>query len=577
MRPKPPLSRRVQDASFVGNRVYNASPKKSATGASSTRRGDISLNNTKESVRNISFPQENTALSRDRTGKMQLKSNIQQHQDTFRSTVVDSFMVNGDLVSNNHLDQPTRTRTTSQRRPSIVRYELGTEELQSVEQPAISNDTDTQNTDVHTTQIKDVPMKDAEADTIPVYQMDVDAATPAEPPVKIESSPKRKRGRPKGSKSAAPSKRGPATKKVKVERVVVEKIDLAPAIKRIGARTRSNNNLNLNIVNTRHMADEREALKTDESDSVTVEKVDNDANTEAETTSAADRVALTSRSKRKDINIVVVDDDTKDSDYGVTPKRVPKVTNRKDKQKVVVKKTTGGHADVPITKTRGSKRGKENKGSASSMRIEEGTQTEDGEPVLEENTPVYDSVESERLLMFEQYLDMSERMYCGRPFCIRKKSDSEDPAENNVDEAVSDDESFINKLLEEVEHPLSGERRASVNKTNNGAKTGAKNSFEHTDDSMSVDDPLEFYCSKIDFRFKVSFAMLTSNIRQSQVLDLWGPKEIVLFELGIFKYGKEFFEIQRKIPTKSVKEIVDMYYFWKKTNRYRMWKANRLY
>ncbi|UKK00696.2 metastasis-associated protein MTA2 [Theileria orientalis] len=91
------------------------------------------------------------------------------------------------------------------------------------------------------------------------------------------------------------------------------------------------------------------------------------------------------------------------------------------------------------------------------------------------------------------------------------------------------------------------------------------------------DELFKFNCSKLDLMYRVSFNILKSSHRQPEVIDLWGPKELVLFELALFKYGKEFHEIQKDIPTKSVKEIVDMYYLWKKTSRYKLWKANRYY
>ncbi|CDJ44283.1 hypothetical protein, conserved, partial [Eimeria tenella] len=69
--------------------------------------------------------------------------------------------------------------------------------------------------------------------------------------------------------------------------------------------------------------------------------------------------------------------------------------------------------------------------------------------------------------------------------------------------------------------------------------------------------------------------LLTSPLRHANVLDLWGPKEVALFEAGICKFGKDFNLLQRLIQTKSTKEIVDFYYLWKQTNRYDAWKTHR--
>ncbi|PFH37141.1 hypothetical protein BESB_035990 [Besnoitia besnoiti] len=69
--------------------------------------------------------------------------------------------------------------------------------------------------------------------------------------------------------------------------------------------------------------------------------------------------------------------------------------------------------------------------------------------------------------------------------------------------------------------------------------------------------------------------LLTSPLRKDNVIDLWGPKEVALFEAGICKYGKDFSALQRLIQTKTTCEIVDFYYLWKQTNRYIAWKQHR--
>ncbi|KFG44325.1 putative Myb-like DNA-binding domain protein [Toxoplasma gondii MAS] len=69
--------------------------------------------------------------------------------------------------------------------------------------------------------------------------------------------------------------------------------------------------------------------------------------------------------------------------------------------------------------------------------------------------------------------------------------------------------------------------------------------------------------------------LLTSPLRKDNVIDLWGPKEVALFEAGICKYGKDFSALQRLIQTKTTCEIVDFYYLWKQTNRYLAWKQHR--
>ncbi|KAF9561384.1 putative PHD type zinc finger protein with BAH domain-containing protein [Mortierella alpina] len=48
----------------------------------------------------------------------------------------------------------------------------------------------------------------------------------------------------------------------------------------------------------------------------------------------------------------------------------------------------------------------------------------------------------------------------------------------------------------------------------------------------------------------------------------WTPKEIEAFEEGIRLYGHELFAIKKKIETRSMKDIVRFFYWWKKTERY---------
>jgi Myb-like DNA-binding domain len=66
---------------------------------------------------------------------------------------------------------------------------------------------------------------------------------------------------------------------------------------------------------------------------------------------------------------------------------------------------------------------------------------------------------------------------------------------------------------------------------------------------------------------------LKSAVRRPQVMERWSPYEIALFEAAIAEYGKEFAKIQREIgPTKTVAEVIEFYYLWKKTTHYPRWK-----
>nr|PVC50036.1 metastasis-associated protein MTA2 [Theileria orientalis] len=233
-----------------------------------------------------------------------------------------------------------------------------------------------------------------------------------------------------------------------------------------------------------------------------------------------------------------------------------------------------------------------------------------------------------KMKAFEDFLTMSERLYCGRPLVedhrqylsngvlsgmacgmassMAKSTYSRGPANialralnvsgaaqevQTSKEKESDGSTSLSNSKEELGTTAIKDYAIQVSRDLNlglsddfvtggmrevevAQKEGALNATREGR-SEREEELFRFNCSKLDLMYRVSFNILKSSHRQPEVIDLWGPKELVLFELALFKYGKEFHEIQKDIPTKSVKEIVDMYYLWKKTSRYKLWKANR--
>ncbi|XGW11326.1 hypothetical protein V3C99_012657 [Haemonchus contortus] len=58
----------------------------------------------------------------------------------------------------------------------------------------------------------------------------------------------------------------------------------------------------------------------------------------------------------------------------------------------------------------------------------------------------------------------------------------------------------------------------------------------------------------------------------------WDLSERDLFERGITMYGKNFSAIQKRLlPYRRVGELVEYYYFWKKTDRYQMFRKHTVY
>lgn len=56
--------------------------------------------------------------------------------------------------------------------------------------------------------------------------------------------------------------------------------------------------------------------------------------------------------------------------------------------------------------------------------------------------------------------------------------------------------------------------------------------------------------------------------------DRWSPYEIALFESGICLTGKLFAQLAKIVGTKSPKDCIEFYYFWKKSKNYQQWKVS---
>lgn len=61
--------------------------------------------------------------------------------------------------------------------------------------------------------------------------------------------------------------------------------------------------------------------------------------------------------------------------------------------------------------------------------------------------------------------------------------------------------------------------------------------------------------------------------RAVTILECWNPREIALFEAGMYLHGKEFHKVQSLIKSKTTKDVVAFYYIWKKTSHYQTWKT----
>lgn len=157
-----------------------------------------------------------------------------------------------------------------------------------------------------------------------------------------------------------------------------------------------------------------------------------------------------------------------------------------------------------------------------------------------------------KILKLESYLSLCEEFYLGN---ISKTKSVSDIFHSLIIAHNIDPEEQYNAFL----------KRQSINngymKSNTKANTKNSHLLEPITNAESIISPLQ---------------LLTHPFRNREVIDLWGPHEVILFECGVCKYGKEFDKIQRVIKTKTTKEIVDFYYcVWKRTSRYKAWKSNR--
>ena len=60
-----------------------------------------------------------------------------------------------------------------------------------------------------------------------------------------------------------------------------------------------------------------------------------------------------------------------------------------------------------------------------------------------------------------------------------------------------------------------------------------------------------------------------SNVTPCDTASLWSEEECKNFESGLRMFGKDFHHIQQqKVRTRSVGELVQFYYLWKKTERH---------
>ena len=73
------------------------------------------------------------------------------------------------------------------------------------------------------------------------------------------------------------------------------------------------------------------------------------------------------------------------------------------------------------------------------------------------------------------------------------------------------------------------------------------------------------------------YILMRNRINIPPIFDMWSEDEVRLFEEGIALFGKTFHTIRAKLlPNRTVAQLVEFYYFWKMTDRYREIRAQRM-
>ncbi|GMH50304.1 hypothetical protein TrLO_g13911 [Triparma laevis f. longispina] len=69
-----------------------------------------------------------------------------------------------------------------------------------------------------------------------------------------------------------------------------------------------------------------------------------------------------------------------------------------------------------------------------------------------------------------------------------------------------------------------------------------------------------------------SLSLMQTKIRTPLAIEKWSPLELSLFETSMSLYGKQFNLVSKSVKTKTVREVIELYYLWKKSDHYKSWK-----
>lgn len=74
---------------------------------------------------------------------------------------------------------------------------------------------------------------------------------------------------------------------------------------------------------------------------------------------------------------------------------------------------------------------------------------------------------------------------------------------------------------------------------------------------------------RFPFERITTLGYLLNPMRRPIVVEKWSPFEVAVFEASMTLFGKNFHQVAKMVKTKTTKEVIEFYYFWKKTNHYK--------
>eukprot|EP00474_Spongospora_subterranea_P009510 CRZ09968.1 hypothetical protein [Spongospora subterranea] len=96
----------------------------------------------------------------------------------------------------------------------------------------------------------------------------------------------------------------------------------------------------------------------------------------------------------------------------------------------------------------------------------------------------------------------------------------------------------------------------------------------HQPDKKGVPPEMVHYVMPDKDRIQYStLDALLSPLRKQSIWETWSPFQIALFEAGICTLGKNFHDIAKLIDQKTTGDVVNLYYHWKQSSHYEMWKS----